>query len=277
MKSIIVKIRRTRHSLRIKTAALLLLLAAATGLPVAAHGADWVETEGARLRLVLGRVEGDGMRRAMLDIDLKPGWKTYWREPGESGIPPTIALQPTGDADVSFEFPAPVYVPDAYGGFTGYAEPVRLPVILPSDFREADVFLGVCQDVCIPVSASFRIDGDSDPSPLHAAMVDQAFDALPSQPTEQLHIKRMVPSPDGQALTIETAATAAQSSPRLFLAPLSETGYVFGVAKLVEAKDGQAIFSVPILRRPAAADDFPQFSATLAQGDASIRQDIAVE
>ncbi len=276
MKSIIVRMNRPRLFPRFRTWVVLVLFALA-GATVTAHGAEWVETEGARLRMVLGQDAGDGRVRAMLDIDLKPGWKTYWREPGESGIPPTITVRPAASAKVAFEFPAPEHVSDPYGGFTGYAEPVRLPVMLPSGASEAEVFLGVCQQVCIPVSASFSFSGDNAPSPLHAAMVDQAFEALPSAPTEHLHVKTIERSADGQALTVETAADAAQASPRLFLAPLTESGHVFGLPELVEAKDGQAIFSVPILRRPDETTALPRFSATLVQGRASIRHDIGVE
>lgn len=32
--------------------------------------------------------ESDGTIKAVLDVDLLPGWKTYWRDPGEAGVPP---------------------------------------------------------------------------------------------------------------------------------------------------------------------------------------------
>ncbi len=54
-----------------------------------ASSSDWFETEGARIRLVTtGKPAADGKLKGMLDIELKPGWKTYWRDPGDAGVPP---------------------------------------------------------------------------------------------------------------------------------------------------------------------------------------------
>ncbi|MEM9732538.1 MAG: hypothetical protein AAF903_03505 [Pseudomonadota bacterium] len=60
----------------------------------AAHGASsqWFETEGAKIRLV-GLPSADGkMIDAGLQIELEEGWKTYWKSPGASGLPPTAFL-----------------------------------------------------------------------------------------------------------------------------------------------------------------------------------------
>ena len=70
-------------------------------------------------------------------------------------------------------------------------------------------------------------------------MVDQAFEALPSEPTEHLQVSAIEVSEDGQSLTIEATAIGDRPA-QLFLAPLSESGHVFGVAELAEAEDGDS-------------------------------------
>ncbi len=37
-----------------------------------------------------GWVRADGTRMAAVQLDLEPGWKTYWRAPGDAGIPPSF-------------------------------------------------------------------------------------------------------------------------------------------------------------------------------------------
>ena len=120
------KERAMRSTIPIATT--LLMLGAAN----AAHAAssDWFEMEGASIRLVTaGRPDAEGRLRGMLDIKLKPGWKTYWRDPGDSGVPPTIDVSANPNiTSAAFDFPAPQRHDD--GGFlwAGYDYPIGLPV-----------------------------------------------------------------------------------------------------------------------------------------------------
>ena len=59
--------------------------------PALASSSDWYEAEGGRVRLVTsGAADENGVIEGALEIDLKPGWKTYWRDPGDAGVPPTL-------------------------------------------------------------------------------------------------------------------------------------------------------------------------------------------
>ncbi len=77
------------------------------GAPSAmAASSQWSKTQGGAVRLVTtGKPDADGMLRGALQVDLKPGWKTYWRDPGDTGVPPQISLSGASLAGVSF--PAP--------------------------------------------------------------------------------------------------------------------------------------------------------------------------
>ena len=106
--------------------------------------------------LIPGAPEEGGTRMIGLDLLLEPEWKTYWRSPGEAGIPPTIDWSESENlAEVEIMWPAPE-VFQSFGMTTiGYEDHVTLPVrITPVDpTRPVDLNvtmdLGVCRDICV--------------------------------------------------------------------------------------------------------------------------------
>jgi DsbC/DsbD-like thiol-disulfide interchange protein len=91
-----------------------------------------------------------------LVVDIAPHWKTYWRKPGEAGIPPQFDWsQSRNIGTVEVFWPRPSFF-DSFGLATlGYSSqvvfPVRLVPKLPSEAIEIDLglALGVCRDICI--------------------------------------------------------------------------------------------------------------------------------
>ncbi len=81
-------------ALRRRVASAFVLFALACGGAASTAGAsDWVGDGRSRLRLIAGtQAAGEPFLRAGVEIKLAPGWKTYWRYPGDSGIPPRIAF-----------------------------------------------------------------------------------------------------------------------------------------------------------------------------------------
>jgi len=117
----------------------------------------WVDTGYARIRLVSGSAKDDGKRWLGVQITLDPKWKTYWRNPGHSGVPPRFNWSgSTNLSEARVIWPAPVYLPDDYGIAYGYYDEVLFPVeIAPvSASEEVAVKLAVdyavCKDICIP-------------------------------------------------------------------------------------------------------------------------------
>jgi DsbC/DsbD-like thiol-disulfide interchange protein len=100
----------------------------------------------------------NGNHMAAVRIQLAPGWKTYWRAPGEGGVPTVINLtEGQGVSGMAIHWPRPqVFFANGMRSI-GYFD----DVILPLEFalsRSGDVAitgeidLGVCRDVCMPVT-----------------------------------------------------------------------------------------------------------------------------
>lgn len=122
--------------------------------PLSAQQAIEIPIQG---EILHGWQQADGTRIAALKLTLAPGWKTYWRSPGDSGIPPQFDWSRSSNLrGVGITWPAPQVYRE--GGVTtiGYKDVLVLPVAIaprnpgkPIKLR-ARLDLGVCKDVCIP-------------------------------------------------------------------------------------------------------------------------------
>jgi DsbC/DsbD-like thiol-disulfide interchange protein len=116
-------------------------------------------------RLIAGVAEADGGRIAGLEIALAPGWKTYWRAPGDAGAPPLFDWSGSENlAAVAVEWPAPE-VFDTFGFTTlGYGGTVTLPLRLTPVDATRPIGLrlgldyGVCAEICIPERADLALE-----------------------------------------------------------------------------------------------------------------------
>ncbi|MEM8793840.1 MAG: protein-disulfide reductase DsbD domain-containing protein [Pseudomonadota bacterium] len=143
--------------------------------PAAAQAVISIGQSFVTAELIPGERRDDGTRVIGLDLLLEPEWKTYWRSPGEAGIPPSIDWSDSENlADVEIYWPAPK-VFNNFGMTTiGYEDHVMLPVrVTPVDPTQpidlsVTMDLGVCRDICvfeqttleqsIPVNMSFGGD-----------------------------------------------------------------------------------------------------------------------
>lgn len=151
-------LRRLRAPLRARAivrAILALVLAASPALAAPPPAPP----PGAAIRLLVAGVV-DGRPELGLEIALEPGWKTYWRTPGDAGIPPVVDWsRSTGISGLDLRFPAPVRFDEEGLTAVGYVAPVILPIDLtladpakPATL-DLDVQIGLCHDVCVPMSA----------------------------------------------------------------------------------------------------------------------------
>ncbi|MCC6306607.1 MAG: hypothetical protein IT545_15625 [Rhodobacteraceae bacterium] len=102
---------------------------------------------------------------AALVMTLAPGWKTYWRAPGETGIAPAFDWSGSANlAGVRLHWPRPVAIGGGLGASIGYEGRLVLPIeVVPARPGErvrlaAEVALGVCADLCVPVTLGLAAD-----------------------------------------------------------------------------------------------------------------------
>lgn len=229
----------------------------ATVPPAAASSSVWADSEGGRVRLVTTSMpDASGRLAGALHIELKPGWKTYWRDPGASGVPPQIDISKAANiARAELSYPAPGRHDDGYGGWAGYDRSVALPVTFslanPKEktIIDAGVFLGICQTICIPLQAQLKVDPAEDAdNPGDAELVKAALSSLPGKSSAAFGAKALPGEKD--RLVVETTAPGLPENVDLFVA--GEQGYLFGAPTRAE-KDGKLVFSIPILGRPGKA------------------------
>ncbi|MCV2883027.1 protein-disulfide reductase DsbD domain-containing protein [Actibacterium sp. XHP0104] len=132
-----------------------------------------------RAEVLPGWETGDGRQMAGLRLTLAPGWKTYWRAPGDSGIPPSFNWVGSENlAGVTVHWPRPEVFYQNDMRTIGYKDEVVLPLELtpsepgqPIALRGA-VELGVCLDICLPMEISLAADlpDSAQPAPIEAAL-----------------------------------------------------------------------------------------------------------
>jgi DsbC/DsbD-like thiol-disulfide interchange protein len=163
--------------------AALLLLAASPALAAGPFDSDWSPGAKSRARLI---ADASG---AGLEITLAPGAITYWRDPGEAGVPPTFDFsgsQNLAKAEVAFPAPERIAEPDGSVAF-GYRASVILPIVVtPADPGKpvrlsAHVNYAVCEKICLPARAQAEIVlGGPGASPFASALT-QARGQVPER------------------------------------------------------------------------------------------------
>ncbi|MDM7459886.1 MAG: protein-disulfide reductase DsbD family protein [Paracoccus sp. (in: a-proteobacteria)] len=166
-------------------------------------------------RLLPGWHDENGARVLALELVLEPGWKTYWRSPGDSGLPPSFDWQgSTNMGDVTFHWPAPE--PIISGGATelGYHDSLILPFTVQPAIPDMPMTisgqfeLGLCENICVPATLELTAPpaGDAPDARILAAQ------ALQPQRLDRRPQCRILPIADGMRveMTLEdTDATLA--------------------------------------------------------------------
>lgn len=154
-------------------------LAVAAPRPVVAS--RWVELGEANLRLLMEAPQaGDTQIRAGLEIRLAENFKTYWRNAGDSGVPPQADFsKSSGLGDSRIEFPFPLRFDDGAGGIAfGYTKSVILPIFAKREGNSplrlhVKLDFAVCGTMCIPLGAELELNPEGaaaeQPAALEAA------------------------------------------------------------------------------------------------------------
>ena len=261
--------------------ALVLLLS-----PALALDSGWADTEGGRMRLVVDpSPRADGTIAGFLDIDLEPGWKTYWRDPGGAGIPPTLDFSSSrGVALSSIAYPPPVRVDDGYAIWAGYTAPVQFPLVLERTGSgdasiRASVFIGICEKICVPFQAELAVELPALPTAddMDAAAVAAAFDRLPDAAAADFGLETVsLDAASGELVLIARLPAFRPSgvAPDLFVA--GPEGYAFAPPKLTGIDDKGAEWRVRV-ELPSGETDRPKalpLDVVLTLGQRAIEQEV---
>jgi DsbC/DsbD-like thiol-disulfide interchange protein len=121
----------------------------------------WSEDIRSAIRLIAGSNKSDTPLRAGIEIKLQPGWKTYWRYPGDSGVPPRFDFSGSDNLkSAKVLYPAPHLFTDESGNSLGYKDSVTFPVQVTPKLAGKPVTLAVkldyavCEKLCVPAQGS---------------------------------------------------------------------------------------------------------------------------
>jgi DsbC/DsbD-like thiol-disulfide interchange protein len=160
----------------------------ASSLAIEARAQDtspWLRDGHSAVRLLAGSRSG-AVLLGGIAFQLQPGWKTYWRTPGDSGVPPRFDFSKSENIEaVTVLWPAPLKFDDGAGGHSlGYHDQIVLPLRIvakntdkPVTLR-ADINYAVCEKLCIPVEASIELPFTSVASTEDSALF-AALDTVP--------------------------------------------------------------------------------------------------
>ena len=199
-----------------------LIVALAVTGPVAAQP---VKTAHVTAELVAERsaVQPGQALRIGLRLQHIPHWHTYWRNPGDSGLPTTLRWTlPAGSQAGEIEWPAPKRLPIGPLVNYGYEGELLLPLVYtpPADARpgttltlHAQATWLVCKDVCIPENAALTLQ-------LPVVAGGDASDAVTPGATE--HTALFEQARDAQATPLTGWAVEAQQAGRELLVTFSK-------------------------------------------------------
>ncbi len=246
-------------------------------LPLLAGGARAALERHYRVSLLAGDYT-DGRHLAGVQVELDGLWKTYWRVPGDAGIPPQFDWSGSQNAAaVELRYPLPHRYRDAAGESIGYKDRVLFPVsIVPKDPGKPvrlrlDLFFAVCDVICIPGKANASID-------LPLASADPASAALIAEWLQR------VPQPAGAAKPVVRAIAAVESGKPVLLLELAEPFDDIFVESALTAYFRKPEFSADGGNARLVADGLKDAAAlkgqrlvlTLARGDTGLEQPVVV-
>ena len=133
-------------------------------------------------RLLAGAPQADGAWAAGVEIELQPHVVTYWRTPGEAGVPPSFDFAGSTNVDaVRPLYPVPKHIEEAGGVVSGYETRVLFPLVVKPKDPAAAVTLDLnldyaaCDKICLPAKAHLTLTltrGEASP---HAQEIDAAL------------------------------------------------------------------------------------------------------
>ncbi|MCG8548716.1 MAG: thioredoxin family protein [Alphaproteobacteria bacterium] len=230
----------------------LVLLAALLGGQRLAFGmaSGWATSDQVNLRIV-SSVDGVGERKSItlgLQFKMQPGWKIYWRSPGDAGYPPRVDWQGSQNLkSAEIEWPIPTRFSILGLETLGYKDEVILPLDVKVEepgkpvTLHADVSYLTCAEICVPLQANLSLhlpSGPAEPSKQANLLARYAAQVPHSDQRHGLSIGSvsMTPIGDEVALNVEAKSVSPFAAPDLYVE--GPEGSYFTKPKVSLADDG---------------------------------------
>ena len=256
-----------------------LALALPAGAVLAAAG-DWAETDQGRLRLIsaLNGVGPEGRLDLGLQFQLEPGWKIYWRSPGDAGKPPVLDW----DASANLAEPEILWpVPKRFSLFGletfGYGDEVILPIAAraadPGSGVDlaASVDLLVCEEICVPllVDVALRLPAGPAAGSTHGILIDSYKALVPGQGAEAgLGLESVFLTGKVESAVIEARITSDSPLKKPDLLVEGPPAFSYGKPEVALAEDAlSAVVRIPVLARKNARSVIEGKSLTVTVTD----------
>lgn len=174
------------------------------------HAAEgpWVSADEMQARIISGTSSiGDQAQiEAALEIRMSPGWHSYWRSSGDSGLPPRFNWENSENIDtIEVSYPTPKRFDEMGLTTFGYDGNLTMPMVITLKEPNKDAALNmrldtmVCKDICIPQTLDLTLAipaGDGTPSK-NVRLIDFAKTKIPqSEDTSNLKIENITVGPD---------------------------------------------------------------------------------
>lgn len=177
----------------------------------------WIDQTNSKVRLVSGTLTSDDSSAIYAGVQLRmePGWKTYWRNPGDSGVPPRFDWSGSKNLNsAEVLYPAPHRFADAGGTAIGYKSDVLFPVKITPERSGEPVKLalafdyGLCKDLCIPNEVTLGVALPPNLGKGDARLLKTALAQVPepAQTDTLPRIAQIIAKLDGPTPTLEVEA-----------------------------------------------------------------------
>lgn len=159
-----------------------------TSLACLPFGSKTFAAQAWRAKFVTGQFDGTYYQMG-LHVSLDKGWKTYWRNPGEAGVPPSVTAESANFESLRIDFPLPTRFKDESGEAIGFHDEVVFPLYLkPKDpskpvITKLSAFFGVCDQVCIPAKLESEMTFSSETVADNAALLSRWQSKVPKPAT----------------------------------------------------------------------------------------------
>jgi DsbC/DsbD-like thiol-disulfide interchange protein len=166
------------------------LCVASPGIAASPGESAWFSSSDSKVRLVSGTPDVDGKASIIAGVQLRmdPGWKTYWRNPGDSGVPPSFDFKGSKNLkQAELLYPAPHRIADANGTAIGYDDEVVFPVKITPEREGEPVELklafeyGLCKDLCIPNDVNLELVVSAAEGKGDAVLLENALALVPKE------------------------------------------------------------------------------------------------